>query len=75
MESLLLPCGATGGVPARGVVPERCHASGAAVDLCSAAPAWAQRAGYAAEGSVIYVSRALWVASCTANYCAAHCSI
>jgi hypothetical protein len=54
MESLLLR-----GVPAHGVVPERCHASGAAVGLCSAAPAWAQRAGHAAEGGVVDVSRAL----------------
>src|SRR4029434_6978524 len=45
------------GVPARGVVPERCHASGAAVDLCSAAPAWAQRAERAVDSGVVDVSR------------------
>ena len=38
------------GVPARERGPERCHASGAAVDVCSAAPAWAQRAGRAVGG-------------------------
>ena len=31
-------------------VPERCHASGAAVDVCSDAPAEAQRAERTAEG-------------------------
>jgi hypothetical protein len=46
-------------VPARGMVPERRHASEAAVDICRAAPAWAQRAERAAEGDVVYVSRAL----------------
>ena len=49
------------GVPARGGVPDRCHASGAAVDICSDAPAWAQRAERAADGGVVYVSRALSV--------------
>ena len=49
------------GVPARGVVPNRCNASGAAVDICSDAPAWAQRAERAAEGGVVDVSRALSV--------------
>jgi hypothetical protein len=47
------------GVAARSVVPEWCHASGAAVDLCSVAPACAPRAGCAADGSVVDVSRAL----------------
>jgi len=28
------------------------------VDLCSAAPAWAQRAERAADGGVVYVARA-----------------
>ena len=32
------------GVPERERVPNRCNASGAAVDVCSDAPAWAQRA-------------------------------
>jgi hypothetical protein len=54
MESLFLRV-----VPAHGVVPDRCHASGAAVDLCSAALAGAQWAGRAADGGVVYVSRAL----------------
>ena len=49
------------GVPDRERVPERCHASGAAVDVCSDAPAWAQRADRVADGGVVYVSRALSV--------------
>jgi hypothetical protein len=49
------------GVPARERVPERCHASGAAVDVCSDAPAWAQWANRVADGGVVYVSRALLV--------------
>jgi hypothetical protein len=53
-------CSHRGG-PARGMVPERCHASGAAVDICSDTPAWAQRAERAADGGVVYVSRALSV--------------
>jgi hypothetical protein len=47
------------GVLARTRVPERCYASGAAVDGCSAAPAWAQLAARAANGGVVGVSRAL----------------
>jgi hypothetical protein len=47
------------GVPERERVPDRCNASGAAVDVCSDAPAWAQRAERAADGGVVYVSRAL----------------
>src|SRR5215510_4318367 len=47
------------GVAARRVVPEWCHASAAAVDLCSVAPAWAPRAWCAADGSVVDVSLAL----------------
>jgi hypothetical protein len=39
-------------VPARARVPERCHASGAAVDVCSDAPAEAQRAERTAEGGL-----------------------
>ena len=42
-------------------VPDRCNSSGAAVDVCSDAPAWAQRAERAADGGVVYVSRALAV--------------
>jgi hypothetical protein len=34
-------------------VPDRCHASGVAVDVCSDAPAWAQRAERAADGGVV----------------------
>jgi hypothetical protein len=49
------------GVPARGVVPDRCNSWRAAVDICSDAPAWAQRAERAADGGVVYVSRALSV--------------
>ena len=40
-------------------VPDQGNASGAAVDVCSAAPAWAPRAERAAAGGVVYVSRAL----------------
>jgi len=46
------------GVLDRERVPDRCNSSGAAVDLCSAAPAWAQRAERAADGGVVYVARA-----------------
>jgi hypothetical protein len=42
-------------------VPARCNASGAAMDACSDAPAWGQRAERAADGGVVYVSRALSV--------------
>src|SRR5437762_8333755 len=48
-------------VPDRERVPERCNASGSAVDVCNDAPAWAQRAERAADGGVVYVSRALSV--------------
>ena len=47
--------------PDRDQGPERCHASGAAVDVCSDAPAGAQRAERAADGGVVDVSRALSV--------------
>src|SRR5438105_12023880 len=47
------------GVPDRDRVPDRCNASGLAVDVCSDAPAWAQRTERTADGGVIYVSRAL----------------
>ena len=49
------------GVPDRERVPARCHASESTVDVCSDAPAWAQRAERAADGGVVYVSRALAV--------------
>ena len=49
------------GVPARERVPKRCHASGVAVDVCSDAPAEAQRAARTADGGVGDVSRALSV--------------
>ena len=49
-------------VPARGVVPERRHASGAAVDACHGTTAWALRAERAADGSVVDVPRALSMA-------------
>jgi len=49
------------GVPDRERVSERCNASGAAVDVCSDAPAWAQRAARTADGGVVDVSRALSV--------------
>ena len=47
--------------PARERVPERYHSSGAAVDLCSDAPAEAQRAERAADGGIVDVSGALTV--------------
>ena len=54
-------CGSPRGVLHRETVPERCHSSGAAVDVSSDAPAWAQRAERAADGGVVYVARALAV--------------
>ena len=48
-------------VPDRDRVPEQCNTSGSAVDVCSAALAWAPRAERAADGGVVYVSRALSV--------------
>ena len=47
------------GVPDRERGPERCHASGSAVDVCSDAPAWVQRADRVAAGGVVDVLRAL----------------
>jgi hypothetical protein len=49
------------GVPDRERASERCHTSGAAVDVCRDALAWAQRAECAADGGVVDVSRALAV--------------
>jgi hypothetical protein len=46
-------------VPAPIRCPSGATSSGAAVDVCSDAPAWAQRAERAADGGVIDVSRAL----------------
>jgi hypothetical protein len=46
------------GILDRERVPERCNSSGAAVDVCSDTPAWAQRAEGAADGGVVYVARA-----------------
>ena len=48
-------------VPARGVVPDRCNASGAAVDARRDTPAWVRRAECAADGGVVDVPRALSV--------------
>jgi len=45
-------------VPDRDKVPDRCNSSGAAVDVRSDALAWAPRAERAADGGVVYVSRA-----------------
>jgi len=47
-------------VPDRERVPDWCNTSGAAVDVCSDALAWGQRVS-AADGGVVYVSRALAV--------------
>src|SRR5215467_2859750 len=60
MRSFLLPC-APPSVPDRERGPERCTASGAAVDVCSDAPAGVQWADRVADGGVVYVSRALAV--------------
>ena len=46
-------------IPDRDRGPARCHSAGVAVDVCSDAPAGAQRAERAAAGGVVYVSRAL----------------
>jgi len=48
-------------VPERERGPERCNTSGAAVDVCSDALAWAQRAERAADGGVVDVARVLSV--------------
>jgi hypothetical protein len=42
-------------------VPDRCHTSGAAVDVCSDTPAWGQRVERAADGGVVDVVHALSV--------------
>jgi len=47
------------GVPERERMTERCHASGAAVDICSDALTWAQRAARTVEGGVVDVARTL----------------
>ena len=54
-------CGSPRGVLNRETVPERCHSSGAVVDVCRAAPTRTQRAERAANGGGVYVSRALAV--------------
>ena len=46
------------GVPERERVPERCNASGLAVDVCRDAPAGARRAERAADGGVLDVPQA-----------------
>ena len=48
-------------VPDRERVPDRCHTSGAAVDVCSDTSAWGQRAERAADGGVVDVAHALSV--------------
>jgi hypothetical protein len=49
------------GVSERDRAPARCHSSRAAVDVCSDALAWAQRAERAADGDVVDVERTLSV--------------
>jgi len=61
--SFLLPC-APPGVPDRERGLDRCNSSGAAVDVCSDAPAWAQRGDRVADGGVVDVARALAVSPC-----------
>src|SRR5262245_13295953 len=60
IRSFLFPCGPPG-VPDHERGPARCNSSGAAVDVCSDAPAWVQWADRVADGGVVYVSRALAV--------------
>jgi hypothetical protein len=48
-------------IPDRDVVPERCNASGSAIDTCSDTPAGVRRAERAADGGVVDVPRALSV--------------
>ena len=58
MGSLLLPC-APPVVPERDRVPDGDNSSGSAMDVCSDAPVWAQRAERAADGGVVDVPRVL----------------
>jgi len=60
------------GVLDRERVPDRCHASGSAVDVCSDAPAGAQRAECAADGGVVDVARTLSVSPSTLRIHAQH---
>jgi hypothetical protein len=46
-------------IPERDRMPDRCHASGAAVDVCGDASAGVQRAACAADGGVVDVAPAL----------------
>ena len=46
-------------VPDRDRASDRCNSSWAAVDVCSDAPAWAQRGEGMADGHVVDVLRAL----------------
>ena len=48
-------------VSARGVVPDRCNSSGAAVDARRDTTAWVRRAARAADGGVVDVPQALSV--------------
>jgi hypothetical protein len=54
-------------VPDRERVPERCHSSGAAVDICSDALTWAPRAARTADGGVVDIARTLSGAQCVAR--------
>ena len=49
------PVGDPIGVPARGVMPDRCHSSGSAVDARRDTTAGVQRAERAADGGVVDV--------------------
>src|SRR5215475_14510833 len=60
MGSFLLPC-APPGVPDRERGPDRCHVSGAAVDVCSDALTGVQRAECAADGGIVDVLHPLVV--------------
>jgi hypothetical protein len=56
-EVVAPPVGGHRGVPARGVVPERCHAAGAAVDARCDTPAQVRRAEHGAEIAVLWTFR------------------
>ena len=69
MELFLLPCVATGVSLLAVWCLIGATASGAAVDICSDAPAWAQRAECVADGGVVDVSRARSVSGFARDMC------
>ena len=61
------PMGGHRGVPARGVMPERCHCSGSAVDARCDAPAQVRRAARGGWRGCGHSARPLWVTTCAVN--------